>query len=164
MFAFDVLCQRIIVLRWRIFAPAVGIRLNGRNYAQGSHIAFLPKVPRRGNLEGVGGLDGSSTSHCIGTIQMFYTCEMVSLVPGRPSTATFLDVIVRPKLRTWQDIFILENDRQLVGTEKIGFNHVHSPVHKLIHVDSITSKVMLVPHFQEEKTHEMCAIRMWDAR
>lgn len=46
------------------------------------------------------------------------------------------------------------------------FNHEHDPSkHKLIHVDSITHKVMFVPHFDEDQAEDkMCGICMWAAR
>lgn len=59
-------------------------------------------------------------------------------------------------------MFIVDTIRE--ETERLGFKYEYlDDVHMMLHVDSITSKVMLVPHHESEKsaTH-MCGINMWE--
>jgi hypothetical protein len=104
-----------------------------------------------------GGWDGSATSHHVATINMFY---QTTTTLG--DVQIFASVSVRPivsKLRSMHIINTVRADRR-----KRGFRFVHDhAVHAFIHVDSITAKVMFVPHFKTGETH-MCAVRMWEAR
>ena len=69
------------------------------------------------------------------------------------------------------DIPILAIERGLYIVKNIpfqpapGHSHTYSTENTLIHVDAITHKVQLVPHYSPSKreTH-MCGIPMWQAR
>ena len=136
-----------------------GVRINGRLFKQGDHCEFLPKVAQRRNVPGVGGLDGSSLSHCVATIGMFYRFNMV----GGESPALFVSVIRREQVCRENNMIVLNTVSNDTGL--LGFSHVHSPKHVLIHVDAITSKVKLVPHYDIAKRDNfMCAINMWSVR
>ena len=138
-----------------------GLSLNGHTYQRGTHVEFLPYVRPRGNLGGVGGLLGSSESHRIGTILMLYTFT-VHRHGKLYDTATFVEVADRP---------VLEKIRSLYNINSVAAEHLpaaggaYSGDNYLIHVDAITAKVRLVPHFLPRlaATH-MLAITMWEAR
>ena len=77
----------------------------------------------------------------------------------------------RTYLRTGEPYVGRANQLRVVDTVRedvklLGWDHFHdSRVHTLIHVDSITSRVMLVPHFdRSKKDSQMCVIPMWKAR
>ena len=133
-----------------------GVRLNGRSYAQGDSCVYVPKVPCRGNAPGVGGQDGVSTSHLIGLINMFYT---FSLPRG---DITFVSLFTLPITHMWRDLFVTPT---IFRHEKPGLNYDYITDHVIIHVDSIISKLFLVPHFNPDfRLDFMCGIPMWDAR
>ncbi len=145
----DMLCELFIS----------GIRINGRLFKQGDHFEYLPKVVPRGNVPGVGGLLGSSTSHLIGTVGLFYRFVM----DGGPSPAVFVSVTPRLIKEKERSMYIIEGvmDDSLMSR----FDHVHTEQHTFIHIDSITAKVKLVPHYDLAKRAAfMCAIPMWYVR
>ena len=138
-----------------------GVSLNGRKYKQGDRVSYLGRVRRRGNVEGPGGHEGSSTSHKIGTIKMFY--HFPALVNG--CSTTFVDILEIPVLRKWRSLFIVPTQPSLPR----GFqcNAAVTRQSTIYHVDVITAKVMLAPNYtedEEEATTEMCALTMWEAR
>lgn len=140
-----------------------GVWLNGRQFKQGSHCSYLPRVQRRGNAAGVGGRLGSSTSYKIGTINMFYVFTMSGVLePTRPRICVFASITDRPVLTHSRSMYIVNTVREEL--EKVGFEYEHlQDIHSMIHVDSITSKVMLVPHYDEDKSDsQMCGISMWE--
>ena len=137
-----------------------GVRMNGHPYAQGDHVAFLPYVPRRGNQAGVGGRDGSSQSHEIGTIMSFYT---VAMSQHKPVPALFVAVKVRPVKDRIRSLYVIDSIRR--STLKPGRGYECPEGDVLIHVDAITHKMAFVPHYDPEQADElMCAISMWEAR
>jgi hypothetical protein len=119
----------------------------------------MPVVKRRHNAEGVGGLDGSSLSHLVGTIMMFYTFCVTGL--GAPVTATFVEIKRRPIEYKVRSLYII----QTIGVDDSllkGLEHQFSDDHVLVHVDSITHKLKVVPHFDAQYEDAlMCAIPMW---
>ena len=137
-----------------------GIRINGRLFKQGDHFEYLPRVVPRGNVPGVvGGLLGSSTSHLIGTVGLFYRFKM----DRGPSPAVFVSVTPRLIKEKERSMYIIEGvmDDSLMSR----FDHVHTEQHTFIHIDSITAKVQLVPHYDLAKRAAfMCAIPMWHVR
>ena len=136
-----------------------GVRINGRLFRQGDHCEYLVKVARRPNLAGVGGSLGSSTSHLIGTVGMFYRFNMV----GGDTPATF--VSIKPRTVVGKDRSMYIVDTVSDDTAVSGFKYAHMAGHMFIHIDSITAKVKLVPHYDEVKRAQfMCAIRMWCVR
>ena len=136
-----------------------GVRINGRLFRQGDHCEYLLHVLPRGNLPGIGGLLGSSTSYSLGTIALFYRVPMV----GGPSPATF--VSVKPRLIKEKERSMYIIDSICEDTSLSAFKHVHTLAHHLIHVDSITAKVKLVPHYAVDKHDSlMCGIKMWCVR
>ena len=136
-----------------------GVRINGRLFRQGDHCEYLPKVPRRPNQPGVGGSLGSSVSHLIGTIGMFYRFKMI----GGDTPATFVSIKPRTLVERDRSMYIVSTVSD--DTSVSGFKYVHLEAHTLVHIDSITAKVKLVPHYDEAKcTDFMCAIRMWCVR
>lgn len=147
-------CQRMIS----------GVTLNGHKYKQGHQILFLPRIRRRGNAAGPGGLEGSSTSHQVGTICMFYQLAMQGTSEGLPRHIVVVSVLVHPEVGRANQLRVVDTVREDV--KLLGWDHFHdSRVHTLIHVDSITSRVMLVPHFdRSKKDSQMCVIPMWKAR
>ena len=140
----------------------VGVWLNGRQYKQGDHCAYLPYIPPRYRRRGVGGHLGSSTSHRIGTILMFYTLSMTG-APSRPDQCHVLAIVDRRVKSLDHGMFIVDSVRQ--ETEKLGFKFEPTPTTTFIHIDSITHKVKLVPHYDEDHMEDlMCGISMWTAR
>ena len=133
----------------------------------GDHIEYLPKVQRRGNRDGPGGREGSSTSHKLATLGMFYLVRMVGAsgtTGPRPSTLILASVLCLPQVGQASGCRVVGTVRQDVHLE--GWDHVHNTnKHTLIHVDSITGRVMLVPHYEERlRGTQMCVVPMWKAR
>jgi hypothetical protein len=95
---------------------------------------------------------------------MFYKVPMQGTSADYPKHFVVASVLVHPQLPRTHNLRIVASVRQDVQLQ--GWRHEHDPnVHTLIHVDSITSKVMFVPHFdKDKKTEQMCAIPMWRAR
>ena len=94
---------------------------------------------------------------------MFYVFTMTGVVlPTYPPVCVFASITDRPVLGHSRSMFIVDTVRE--ETEKLGFGYEHiEDVHSMIHVDSITSKVKLVPHWEEEKSNtHMCGISMWE--
>lgn len=134
-----------------------GVMLNGHVYKQGDRCAYLARVAPRGNAEGVGGRLGSSESYKVGTIKMFYH------FPRTPSI-TFVDILDLPVRRKLRSLYIVA--AQPAFPRGFACNPV-TATSTLYHIDSITSKVLLAPHYTEDETEattEMCGIPMWDAR
>ena len=153
-------------------AMTAGVMLNGRQYKQGSHAEYLPRVGRRGNRPGAGGAEGSSTSHRVATVHMFYHFSMEGSRPesyrggvtlkALPDEATFAivsDRVVHDKIRSMHIVDAVRD-----SATKPGFKFKTAAEHTIIHIDSITAKVMIVPHFDTTQNHLMCAIPMWIAR
>jgi hypothetical protein len=114
-------------------------------------------VGRRFNQPGVGGRDVAAQSHLIGTIKMFYHFDDLG---GQQHT--FVDIANHHIIEKIRSMYIVDTCLTL----RTGFNH--HPIlaeSTIIHIDAITSKVLLVPHFAPEyKDVRMCAIPMWEAR
>ena len=153
-------------------AMTAGVILNGRQYKQGSHAEYLPVVRRRFNRPGPGGEEGSSESHRVATVHMFYHFTMQGSRPETvrggvtlkelPDEATFAiisDRAVRDKIRSMHIVDAVRDN-----ATKPGFKFKTAAEHTIIHIDSITAKVMIVPHFDTTQNHLMCAIPMWIAR
>ena len=139
-----------------------GVWLNGHQFKQGNHCVYLPRVSRRYNQQGAGGLDGSSTSHRVATIGMFYTFIMHG-GGDRSKRATFVSITDRPVKHKVRSMYIIDSVRCDTSLQRFGY--VHSDANTLIFIDSITSKLKLVPHYLQSKQDElMCGIPMWDAR
>jgi len=138
-----------------------GVRLNGREYRQGDVVKLLPRVVPRGNQDGPGGREGSSTSYQIGSIHMFY-----SVVLDNDEVCTFVHVTTHPQIDRFRSLYVLEKFDQTAFRVGLGDDEVEvSPEGQFVHVDSITSKVLVVPHFDEDKWEtSVCAITMWEAR
>jgi hypothetical protein len=141
-----------------------GIQLNGRVFRQGDHCEYLPKVAVRPNVPGVvGGSLGSSASHLIGTVGLFYRFQM----NGGPSPAMFVSVKPRKIKEKERSLYILDGTGVIdeAHVHKKGHSHVHTLQHTLIHIDAITAKVKIVPHYDLAKRAAfMCAIPMWHVR
>ena len=136
-----------------------GVYLNGRQYSQGSHCSYYPFVTPRHNQQGIGGLDGSVSSLKIGTIWMFYRFQLI----GNSSLTTFVSITDRPIVGNHGNLKMVDTVKS--DTLLPNFNHRHDPsVHNLIHIDSISHKVKLVPHFDASNNEHMFAINMWEAR
>jgi hypothetical protein len=116
----------------------------------------LPKVARRGNAEGIGGRLGASESHKIGTIKMFYHFDVAGV------RTTFVDIDDHPILHKVRSLFIIDTVEALQRGRDLYPAHRHSTI---FHIDAITSKVLLAPHFDPAlSATKMCAISMWEAR
>jgi hypothetical protein len=130
-----------------------GVVLNGREYQQGDACVFFPVVVPRGNRDGVGGRRGNADSAKVGIINMFYIFDGTILV----------DVTVLPLVEKYRSLYIVENKEV---QPRVQFKAVYtfmSAVDRLvIHVDAISCKVHLAPHFAN--TALLCGIPMWDAR
>jgi hypothetical protein len=78
-------------------------------------------------------------------------------------STTFVDIMDHPLIIKERSMYIIESTLAL----QRGNHHVH-PVttnSTIYHIDAITSKVLLVPHYSHLlKDTQMCAIRMWEAR
>ena len=92
---------------------------------------------------------------------MIYKLKMEG--PG-PESAVFVSLCDRPVEDKIYTMYVVRTVRE--DTRTLSFDHIHSnEQHTLIHVDSITSKIKLVPHYDVTKrTTHMCGIRMWYAR
>ena len=136
-----------------------GVKLNGHEYSQGDTVAYMPRVRVRGNLEGVGGRFGASESHKIGTIKMMYYFPSIAEYAG-----TFVDIEDRPVSRKLRSLFIVDHHLPLPQG-----HHAHpiTNASTLYHIDAITHKIKLVPHFHQDtkkSVTEMCGIIIWEAR
>jgi hypothetical protein len=140
-----------------------GVWLNGRQYKQGCHVEYLPRVALRHNRDGPGGSEGSSTSHKVGLVHMFYTFTMMGYAAsGLAKQATFAAItdcpLVSPKVRS---LYFIDAPSERLYPK---FRFVLTDAHSLIHVDSITAKVMVVPHFDRDlRSTQSCGIPMWRA-
>lgn len=141
-------------------AMLAGIYLNGRHYRRGNYCEYLPQIHRRGNVEGVaGGRLGSSTSYLLARIECFHILrvdgEEIVLVQitNLPvlSWIRSLRVVHRPAVPTVKGWDVLYHTLQAVPDDV-----------NIVHVDSITHKVFLAPHFTDANL--MCALRIWEAR
>ena len=134
-----------------------GVFINGRQYSQGSVVEYLPKVRPRGNVEGVGGRAGSSESCLIGTINMFYVFHMKD-----NTTDIFVDITNHPIKHEVRSIYVLGLTPHSLEP---GFTRTAAPGQCFIHIDSITHKVLLAPHYDPDLGDTYTnAIRMWEAK
>ena len=135
----------------------LGLRLNGRPYEQGDHVEYLLYVRPRGNVDGIGGRLGSSTSHRIGLLLMMYTFTL-----NDNSTETFVAIRDRPVIAKLRNLYVLAS---VAKWQLPGQDEEYSDTSTLVHVDAITSKVKIVPHHEPRcaATH-MLATAMWEAR
>ena len=141
-------------------------RSNHRSLS-GDHIEYLPRVRRRGNMDGPGGREGSSTSHKLATLGMFYLVRMVGATGAggeRPATLVLASVLPLSQVGQASGCRVVGTVRRDVHLD--GWDHVHNTnKHTLLHVDSITGRVMLVPHYDETlRASKMCVLPMWAAR
>jgi hypothetical protein len=82
---------------------------------------------------------------------------------GGDTPATF--VSIKPRAVVGKDRSMYIVDTVSDDTTVTGFKYVHMAGHMFIHIDSITAKVKLVPHYDEVKRIRlMCGIRMWCVR
>lgn len=82
---------------------------------------------------------------------------------SRERTCQILAITDRPVLSLDKGMYIVNSVRQ--DTEVLGFKFEPTDNTTLIHIDSITHKVKLVPHYDEDhKDTLMCGISMWTAR
>jgi hypothetical protein len=133
-----------------------GVLLNGRKYKQGDRCEYLPRVVRHHGSHGIGGDLGGSMSHLIGTIKMFYHFDI------NGQRTTFVDILDHPILRKDRSMYIIAYTPQLLMGRSA---HPVTAASTIYHIDAITSKVLLAPHYTPELKHrEMCAITMWEAR
>ena len=140
------------------YAMKSGVWLNGRQYRQGDHIQYTPIVPRRGNLPGPGGREGSATSRRIATVNMFYDLQL----RGGAKPLLLVDITERTVVSSYRSLLIIDSIR--ADTAQVGFNLPHGNNRTLIHLDAIDAKVKLVPHFDKAKCSTlMMAIPMWEA-
>ena len=117
---------------------------------------YLPRVSRRPTLAGVGGMLGGSTSFKIGTIKMFYHFKI-----GAVET-TFVDILDHPVLEKVRGLYIIQ---KVPALQRGSTKHPVTATSTIYHIDSITSKILLAPHFTPElMPTRMCGIRMWSAR
>ena len=111
---------------------------------------------RRFNAEGIGGRLGTSESHLVGTIKMFYHFDI-----GGQET-TFVDILNHPVLEKFRSLYIVDTVQPFrKGKDRYPVtagSHIY-------HIDAITSKIMLAKHFSPEYAGtRMCGIVMWEAR
>ena len=140
-----------------------GVLINGRSFDQGAHVEYYPRVRRRGNQCGAGGRDGSSTSQCLATVNMYYVVRAPRANSrGRFDTATIVDITDIPILQRARGMYVVESVRS--NTRLLGFN-VGTTGRTFVHIDSIAFKIKLVPHWSDElKDALMCGLRVWEAR
>ncbi len=141
-----------------------GVSLNGRAYSQGSVCEYLPRVSRSLQNRVV----GSSTSHRLGYINMFYRVYLKRRgdtgVNRRVRSEVFVDITDIPIIRKERGICIVSSIQRRVC--QAGLRRKYDPTKgTVMHVDSVTSKVMLAPHYNPSLRNEyMCGIKMWLAR
>jgi hypothetical protein len=162
------------------FLMISGVWINGHRYQQGDSVAFMPVVSRRFNLS-----DSLLSRNLVGTINMFYIVKNSGALDE-----VYVSLSKRPILDMEGDLYIVDSVRP--ETWLPGFKFVHQRgQHVIVHVDAITAKILLVPHFDQQadeakrqlKIKElgknapvsehpppcpsmelMCGIKMWDAR
>lgn len=138
-----------------------GVRLNGRPYKQGDHCEYIPIVHRRGNNPGPGGLEGSDTSRRIATINMFYAVRVQD--NGEQRDVHLVDLTDIPVGGFYRKLSIVSSDTVRAQRRLPGLNFQHGSG-TLFHIDAISAKVMLVPHFDDSKKDSlMIAIPIWEA-
>lgn len=128
----------------RLDTMTYGVVLNGRKYAQGSHVEYVvPSQNPSGN---------STPTYHIGTILCFYVIYNVD----RPKrNIVFVSVKERPVKRKISSMYVLD---LLEATPP------SSPDDVLLHVDSVSCRVHVVPHMDVSNKSEVVAIRVWDSR
>jgi hypothetical protein len=129
----------------------LGVSLNGRVYRQGDACEYLPLGRRAGG------------AHHIGVINMFYQICFFS-PDGRTSRFEIMvDVTNVPVQAKERSMYIIPSIPRRV--KQLGFLHVcGSGDSDVLHVDTITAKVQLAPHYSPERRDNlMCALRMWEA-
>ena len=105
----------------------------------------------------------SSESYLVGTIKLFYVCTLTD-DKGIQRKEVFVAVRKRP---------IIDRDRSLYIVNTVSTD-TNQPVFKyefdvstdiILHLDSITDRLMLVPHYDKDHADTlMCGIVMWAAR
>lgn len=135
-------------------AMVAGIYLNGRHFKQGDYCEYLPTVPRRGNVA-----EGSSSFYRLARIECFYVVRFGGVeVP-------LVQITDLPILGSVRSLRVISKPEPMPRPGWDTYKHILQAAVadvELIHIDSITHKVFLAPHFDSED--EMCAIRMWEAR
>ena len=142
-----------------------GVNINGRPYEEGCVCEYLPYVPRRGNAAGIGGRDGASKSFALGMVHAFYVFAFSAAdVETSPENQVILvDMSNLPIIDTARSLYVLRQPENFVHHGLQNMTKRASAVDQaLMHIDCITNKVHLVPHFS--LADHVCGVRMWEAR
>jgi hypothetical protein len=137
-----------------------GVTLNGRDYYQGSHVMYSPYVRRRGNEANVpGGTLGSSQSHLVGTVRMFYV-----FTDPHGKNEVFASIRDRKILEKDNSMAIIDTLNADIRVRAFEYEY-DSNLDTVVHIDAITAMLMCVPHYNAERSNtHMCCIHMWHAR
>ena len=102
-------------------AMHAGVLINGRPYEQGSKILYLPYVPkaRKRHEEVVGGTLGSSQSHRVGIVNMFYLL----------GTEILVDITNVPVMEKCRSLYIVPTQHGDVITDM--FAQIHTTLTSL---------------------------------
>ena len=106
---------------------------------------------------------GSSESYLVGTIKLFYVCKLTDDA-GITREEVFVAVRARPIVQRDRSLYIVNtvssDTRQPLFTYKYD-----ASIDTILHLDCITDRIMLVPHYDEDKADTlMCGVIMWAAR
>ena len=137
-----------------------GVYLNGREYKRGNYCEYLPYVRPRGNLPAVaGGELGSSASYLLARIECFYVFRVADQMIA---LAQITDLPVLGNVRSLRIVQRLTHPIRKGFEDFWHIRHAAPADVLIIHIDSITHKMFLAPHFDEPS--KMCAMRVWEAR
>ena len=115
-----------------------GVTINGRPYKQQSHCEIAMPVPRS-HPE----LAGDRSTFKVATIHKFYTLQI------RDEEVVFVELSTHKEKGSFKDIRIV---RRLPKTRR-----------RTLSVDNIRHRLKFAPHWDDEITNRVCAIRMWTA-
>ena len=127
-----------------------GLTLNGRKLSQGDTCEYLPIVS-----------DSQPAEYRLGVINMFYKFATSSNTDGYQ---ILVDITQKPVLSKVRSLYVVA--REARDTQLKRFTHTYTrSTHALIHIDWITHKIFLAPHFDEAlRATQMCGIPMWEMR
>jgi len=98
----------------------------------------------------------------VGTIQLFYVCKLTD-DNNVTREEVFVAIRERPLVERDRTLYIVNTVAD--DTNQPGFTYEYdSSVDKIVHLDSITDRIMLVPHYKKDFADTlMCGIVMWPA-
>ena len=126
---------------------SAGVKLNGRPYTAGSICEYMGRINRHQHRNA-----GDLSHRKIGLI-----CSFLVSPDDGPSRSTSVFVLVRPQVvhGLYKNMYILDKD---TSTQSLDDTNC-----KMLYIDSISAKIHVVPHYDEDNTSQVCGIRMWES-